>query len=71
MYYMVKSGFRAFCIRWTVCQKRDNPKFVGGFAPVWASWVSESQHSSLEALSLWLWVISVDPALITWHFFQV
>ena len=52
-------------------KKRDHQMFVGDFA---LSGLLESGRASilpLGTLYLGLWVITVNPAFIAWHFFQV
>ena len=51
-------------------KKRYHQKFVGGFALSGLLGFRRACMFPLGTLSLGLWVIAVDPALITWHFFQ-
>ena len=51
--------------------KRDHQKFVGGFVLSGHLGSGRASMLPLGTLSLGLRVIAVDPALITWHFFQV
>ena len=52
-------------------KKRNHQKFVGGFALSGLLGSGRASMLPLGTQSLGLWVIAVDPAFITGHFFQV
>ena len=55
----------------SVVKKRDHQKFVGGFTLSGPLGSGRASMLPLGTLSLGVWVIAVDPAFITWPFFQV
>ena len=51
-------------------KKRDHQKFVDGFALSGLLGSGRTSMLPLGTLSLGLWVITIDPAFIAWHFFK-